>query len=188
MRSATPWWDQQHTNAFQVKGWGRQLPICMFSVTQAICPLCFSLLFHMSFVLLTHNCGLTSKPINLLDYRMSRHHTPCFSSSSIQLNITNRNFPTMEAWGSKSTSIHCQQWESENEASIWQNTNAQICINMWQIQIQIHGEYRLQIQIYGTHTYIFIVSVKVRMNPSSAVAKHKRSIWSQFGAVWRRLA
>ena len=116
VRSATPWWDQQHTNAFQVKGWGRQLPICMFSVTQAICPLCFSLLFHMSFVLLTHNCGLTSKPINLLDYRMSRHHTPCFSSSSIQLKITNRNFPTMEAWGSKSTSIHCQQWESENEA------------------------------------------------------------------------
>ena len=56
------------------------------------------------------------------------------------------------------------------------NTNT----NTWQIQIQI--------QIYGTDTYIFIVSVKVRMKPSSAVAKHKRSIWSQFGAVWRRLA
>ena len=47
-------------------GWERQLPNCEFFSTQAICRCVFACFSSPGIVLLTHNCGLPSKPINLV--------------------------------------------------------------------------------------------------------------------------
>ena len=102
-----------HANVFWGQaGWERQFPNCEFFSTQAICRCVFACFSSPSIVLLTHNCGLPSKPINLVffssDVTKFCSVYPRFAQLWLHVKMTNRDFPHSGLRLQEYSCIHCR--------------------------------------------------------------------------------